>query len=134
MSSNEIALIFYGLSIVAIVMAGIITISFVIPLQLKEAGVKNGLSTLRKQMLAKGFLHILIVIVAFLTLTMRHIIADLDVARVMISMLVLFFSLGLLGKSFIDSRIYRQQYTPESKRFHEEIARKEDEGSLTKDK
>lgn len=121
MSSNEIALIFYAISIIVIFIAGAIVASTVIPLQWKEAEVKNGLRTLRKQMLAKGLLTLTIVTAALIALTIRYFITDLDLARIIISGLVICFALSLLGKALIDYKIYHQSYTPENKKLHEKF-------------
>lgn len=98
--------------------AAVIVISFVIPLQMKEAGVKNGLAFLRKQLLAKGFLAITTIITAVLALTIRNVITDLDLARFLVSGTVLVFSLSILGKAIIDYKVYHQQYTDENKDLH----------------
>lgn len=117
---NTILYTIFILSIITHVAAGIITAAFVIPLQVKQAGVKNGLRLLRKQMLAKGFLALFITVISIVVLTLRY-IYDGDFLPYAITGLVLLHALGVLGKSVIDYEIYHHQYSPESKRMHEKI-------------
>lgn len=118
MSSTQIAITLYMISIIILAISGIIVSSFVIPLQWKEAGVKNGLAFLRRQLLAKGFLALVTIITAIIALTIRSHIADPNLARIIISSTVLLFSLSLFGKAGIDYKVYHQQYTDENKELH----------------
>lgn len=117
---NNFLYIIFVLSIITHVVAGIITAAFVIPLQIKQAGVRNGLRLLRKQMLAKGFLALFIAIVSVVVLTLKY-LYDGDFLPVITTGLVLLHAVGILGKSIIDYEIYHHQYSEESKRLHAKI-------------
>lgn len=119
-SLNFLYIVFF-LSILIHVLSAVITLSFVIPLQVKEARVKNGLALLRKQLLFKGVLALVIIVVAICVLSLRYFIEDVPTLRYITVSLVLVHSLGILGKVWIDYQIYHQQYTPESKEFHAKV-------------
>ena len=123
-SLNFLYTVFF-ISIILHIAAGIITAAFVIPLQLQQVGVKNGLAKLRKQMVVKGFLSLVVIMSSILALTLRYVIHDIDILRYIIVTLILIHSLGALGKSYIDYEIYHQQYTEENKEIHEKIEREE---------
>jgi len=101
--------------------AGVFIVAFVIPLQLKQVEVKNGLIKLRKQMLTKGVLSIIVIIATIAVLATVLIAPDIDILAYFIAGLVLIQAIGILGKSFIDYKIYHQQYSQVSKDMHERI-------------
>lgn len=103
------------------IIAGVIVAAFVIPLQAKEAGVKNGLLLLRKQMLTKGALSLMVIVSTILVLALRMTDPDPLIARYTVSALILIHAMGILGKSYIDYKIYHQQYSQVSKDMHERI-------------
>lgn len=111
----------FSLSIFVLIVAAVVAGAFVIPLQMKEAGVKNGLNKLRKQLLLKGFLDFGMIIIAVSTLLMRYVIHDQEVLRYLTVTLVFFFSISFLGHVLIDFLTYRQNYTPENKKIHAQI-------------
>ncbi len=118
----------YFFAIFFLAAAMFVTAGFVIPLQFKQAKVKNGLQMLRKQLLLKGVLSFLVCGIAIATLTSRYFI-DGEAARYFTVGLVFLFSLALFAKAFIDSRIYHQQYSAEhiekSSRIQAEMNREE---------
>lgn len=118
--------IVFFISIIFYVTAGFITLALVLPLQFKEAGIRNGLRRLRKQMLAKGALAGIVITASIIGLTSRFFISDVDTFRYIITVMILIHALGTLGKSIIDLLIYHQQYSPESKELHKKIEVMED--------
>lgn len=125
MTSLSVLYVVYFFSIGIFIVAGLLTLAMVIPLQVAESRVKNGLHKLRQQLLAKGVLSEIAVIVSVFALTSRFFITVPDTNRYVITILVLTLALCTLGNSHIDSRIYRQQYTLENKKLHEKIEKLE---------
>lgn len=105
--------------------AGVIVAAFVIPLQTKQAGVKNGLIKLRQQMLIKGLLAFVVITASVIVLSARFFVDDSEALRYAIVTLVLIHGLGVLGKSIIDYQIYHTQYSADSVEKHAQIAKRE---------
>jgi small-conductance mechanosensitive channel len=129
MNSLTFLYIVYFTTIVVDVIAALITAAFVIPLQIKQNNVRNGLSRLRKQMLIKGVLSFAVIAFTIAALTARFFISELETLRYIIVTLILVQALGTLGKSIVDFQIYHTQYTEENKMKHAEIERLEEESS-----
>lgn len=104
----------YLLAIFINILTVITSTGFVLPLQFKQAGVKNGLAWLRKRLLIKGLLAIGISVITIAVLSLRFFATDPNIIRILIVGLIFIHALFLLGKSLIDAAIYRQQYTPEN--------------------
>lgn len=119
MNTDTLQLIFY-IAVIMHVAAGILTLACVIPLQLREAGVKNGLRKLRQQLLVKGLLSLAVIVFSIMALTGRSFLPD-GLTRFGMITFVMAHAIGILGKAYIDYQIYHQQYTEESKRMHEKI-------------
>lgn len=119
--------IFYFISIFLYVLTVIVTTAFVIPLQVKQAFVRNGLAILRRQLLFKGVLSLIVALVSILALTSRYFI-DGELNRYVIVILILIHSTSTFGKSVIDLIVYHQQYSPENKLRHEKIEKMEEGG------
>ena len=81
----------YIVSIILLVIAGVLNPVFVIRLQLKQALVKNGLATLRKQMVGIGVIAEVVIIVALFCLTGRATIITTSAAK-FITFFTKFFS------------------------------------------
>jgi len=98
-------------------MAAIIVLFFIIPLQIKQAGVKNGLSMLRKQLLAFGAtLFVTNVIAAyFLTRTSIGLYINGGSATFTTSTLLFIFAFAMFLLAVIGHQIYHQQYVLEHK-------------------
>lgn len=111
--------ILFGAAILMHIVAGILTSAFVLPLQYKEAQVKNGLGALRIQLLKRGVLGLTVIVVSIISLTLRFVVHDIEVLRYVISFMIFLHGFGTLGKSIIDLKIYHQNYSPEQKRNHE---------------
>jgi hypothetical protein len=97
-------------------------LGFVIPLILKEAGVKNGLRSLRYQMVATAVIVFVLgidgLLVIFLNYFGVNIVSWLKGTTIINSILFLVYMV-------IERRIYTQQYTPKNKRLHEKIEKLE---------
>lgn len=119
-SLNFLYIVFF-ISIIMLTIAGFVAAAFVIPLQVKEAGVRNGLAKLRKQLLLKGFLTFGIITVAIIVLSLRYIIHDTNILRYIITSLIFLYSFFFLVQVYVDYMIYTQQYTEESKKLHDKI-------------
>ncbi len=120
MDSLQVLYAVYFLAIFIHVVALVNTALYVIPLQVKEARVKNGLAKLRILMLFSGVITILLSALSIIVLSLRFFI-DGEVARYTIVSLVLLHSLGFLASSLITRKMYRQQYSEKQKLFHEKI-------------
>lgn len=126
MNSLEFLYAIYTISIGVLITAVAVNATFVIPLQIKEAQVDNGLNQLRKQMLLKGLIGIIVGVISILCLSIRFAING-DLARYITVLLIFSYSLGNLAISLIDSKIYRQNYNEENKELHKKIAKLKEE-------
>lgn len=117
-TSLDFLYVVFFISIALHVLAMFNSIAFVLPLQFKESGVKNGLVTLRKQLLAKGIFAIVIDIVSIIALTSRYFINDPDISRYVIVTVIFLHAVGQFAKSVIDTKIYHSQYSPENTELH----------------
>lgn len=118
-------MIHYGtiISIILRIISSIIMLFFFIPLQVKEVLVKNGLRRLRIQLLSVG-----IIVLASNILT-AYILIDLLTSyskqRFDDVLAQLLNAIAYLALSIIYYRMYKAQYSPESKRLHEKIGKLE---------
>lgn len=118
---NEL-IIQYGtqVSIIVRIIAFFLMIFFLIPLQVKEVGVKNGLLKLRYQLL---FLGIILLFINFTSVIFLY--DDLTNATMPASNLSIYLriinGIAHLFLSFILLSIYKQQYTEKNKILHEKI-------------
>lgn len=120
MRSIDFLYITYFLAIISFILTVILTSSFVIPLQIKEARIRDGLLPLRKQLLKRGILIISVSIFAVVILVSRYFLTG-EILRYLIGTLMLAMSLAVLGVTIFDLRIYRSQYSEESLKDHEKI-------------
>lgn len=102
------------------------TLFFVIPLQVKKAGVKNGLSSLRHKQLAKGVLSLFMSICTVVILSSRFFING-ELIRVLNTLLVLLFTVCWFIKSLIEASIYHTQFTEDQIELHHKIFDEEQE-------
>lgn len=93
---------------------------YIIPLQIKEAGVKNGLMTLRRELLVTGILLFFINTLGLTIILVRSFFGD-NAARLITEIVTVFNSVGLFTVALIKYQIYHQQYTPENKEKHARI-------------
>lgn len=115
--SLQVLYVIYTLSILIYAITIIVSTAFVIPLQKKEAQVRNGLAPLRRMLLKKGFLALIVAATSIIALTTRFFSSG-DVARYVTIITVFANSIGNLSMMVIDSVIYRQNYSEESIERH----------------
>lgn len=117
-------------SIIVRIISCIILAIFLIPLQIKEAEVKNGLRVLRIQLLISGlilfFTNLFSIIFFFITLDIPQ--------KPLHNSIQTINSLSFLALSLIAQAIYRTQYTDEAKDYHEKIDKLEKEAEVKKNK
>lgn len=119
--NDNILYTIYFFAVFLHVVAGILTMAFVIPLQFQQSKVKNGLVLLRRQMLIKGLLSLIVIIVSVFALMGRWLPFNGDTIRYAVLLFISTHAVGILGKSYIDYRIYHQQYSEHSKQMHQKI-------------
>jgi ABC-type multidrug transport system fused ATPase/permease subunit len=117
--------VFYFISILLHISSAIIVTKFVIPLQIRESKVQNGLLSLRRELLRFGITILVISILTVITLSVRFFVSNTDIARVVSVILVLVHSMTFLYLSTIIYRIYNTQYTPEQKDLHRRMSQAE---------
>lgn len=121
MNLPEILRIIYILSIVILLVGAIINLIYIIPLQIKQAKVKDGLAMLRSLMLMQGVLNSAVGMVSVTVLTLPLIFYGKDISAITVA-LVFIFALGFFTFTAIWVIMYRQQFTPKQKRLHAKIA------------
>lgn len=99
-------------------------LAFIIPLQIKEAQVKNGLLILRRELLVSGVIMFLVNTIGLTIILLRYFFGD-AILKPAIEIISLFNSIGFLIIASIKYHIYNSQYTPENKRLHAKIDRLE---------
>lgn len=107
------------------VLSSIMVLFFLLPLQIKEAKVKNSLKSLRVELLACGIILLLINFFSLfflIDLWMKDTPQKLTNSGLQIINALAYFALALLGNF-----MYRQQFTDEAKEFHAQIQKLEDE-------
>lgn len=110
----------YFVAIFLYIATFVLETSTVLPLQFRQAGVKNGLKKLRDQLLAKGMMTDLVAITSIIALTSRYFI-DGELNRIVIVIVILTNAFGTFYKSYLDNRIYNQEYTEDNILRHEKI-------------
>lgn len=97
------------------IVTAIIFITYLLPLFIKEAAVKNGLRVLRLELLFTGSIIFLVNTSGLFIILFRYLGHDLT----QITDIVSFFNtFGFLAYALIKLRIYTQKYTPENKALH----------------
>jgi len=116
----------YAIAIIIHVFSMVIHTYSVLRLQFKEAGVQNGLRSLRVRMLIWGLTLETISLITIFVLVARFFFTDIDVARYYMVTLVLIHSVGIFVNTLNWRHIYRDQFSDESKKLHREIQKIED--------
>jgi len=112
------------LSLLESLLAIIIILLFNIPLQIKEARVRDGLARLRIQLLVfGGVLFVADVIAAYFLFLTTHRLLTVEGAmiRLVTQMLLFTFATSHLILAIIGFFIYRQQYPIENKELHKQF-------------
>jgi hypothetical protein len=121
--------ILYGIyfaSVVVHIISLAVHLTWVIPLQIREAGVKNGLRKLRVLMLSSGLAFIVMDVISIIVLTLRFFIPEGPLLRYLIVGLIFMHSFSFLVFSFIKRTMYRQQYSEHQKNLHAKIEKLEE--------
>lgn len=116
----ELVLYIYLSAIIIHIISVFICGYFTLPLQIKEAFVRNGLARLRKELLMFGATIILLGIITVITLGIRFISTAYWVRYIALALIVC-HSLGFLFMAILGARMYHSEYTDENKRIHEQI-------------
>ena len=112
--------ILYITNILIHLLSVIITAIFIVPLQIREARVKNGLAVLRKQLLAFGVLVIVVGIASVIALTLP--LFERNGITLYLSLTtVTIHAFAFLGFAILGYQIYHTQYTDEIKEAHKEL-------------
>lgn len=115
----------YLLCIVISTATLMVTLFFVVPLQMKKAGVRNGLSSLRKKQLAKGLLSLAMSIITVFILSSRFFMTGESV-RYLNTALIFFFTLFWFIRELVESSIYHTQFTDDQIILHRRIYEEEE--------
>lgn len=109
---NDISLI------INIIIRGITTVIFImvlLPLFIKEARVKNGLKTLRLELLFTGLTICIVNVAGLMMILFKFFYEDIVIIQTIISYVS---TIGFLAYSLLLLRIYTRKYTPEQKELH----------------
>lgn len=120
MDSLTFLYLIFGISIGLLLVTLIIVVTFLLPLQLKEYAVKNGLAKLRKRLVFSGISLMLLCLISIVVLSARFFING-EFARYTISGLIFLYALGFIANALNWLAMYREQYTDENKQLHEKI-------------
>lgn len=115
------------ISIILRVASAVILLFFVIPLQIRENKVHNGLIKLRRQLLFSGISIFLIIVVGIFIMALR--LYEPVYRDELTFIFSIINSIGFLIVALIKYQIYHTQYTPESKEHHR-IIEKMEKGEL----
>lgn len=126
--------VFFFLSVLIYIADFFFALFFVLPLLIKEAAVKNGLVTLRKQMLAEISLYMLVALLWVIILLSRFIFGASETSRYLIVSMIFIASIASSFKILIYRKIYHQTFSEEQKRLHEIIESLEKQLQMRKKK
>lgn len=129
---NELNLTFSNFSVlistVIRVITGIILLAFVIPLQWKQANVKNGLRSLRKALLVSGIILFIVMETGLIIILFKPFVS-MKTNRLITDSIAIFNSVGFFIIAYIKYQIYHEQYTPKNIKLHEKIEKQEEKES-----
>jgi len=121
------------LSIIIRIITSIILLWLVIPLQIKQAQVKNGLKTLRKALLLSGLLLFLINTVGLIIIVIRP-IANSATVKLVIDIASIINSIGFFSLGILWFLIYKQQFTDKNIKLHEKVEKQEKKDDIAQAK
>lgn len=107
----------YLISVLALIIGCFIVLKFVVPLQIKQAGVKNGLKHLRRLLLIQGFTHLITGLIAsyYLGRGAYRILTDGVTISVGNAVILGAFCFGYLVLAISAYKIYHLKYIEEQK-------------------
>lgn len=124
--NGSITIEFSQISIIINVILRLITafifIWFIIPLQIKQADVRNGLRLLRTELLVSGVILFLINTIGLGIIIVKP-FTDPKQLSLFTDFIALFNSVGFLIVAAIKFQIYHSQYTPENILMHQHFER-----------
>lgn len=109
-------------NIIIRIITAVIFLCFIIPLQIKEARVKNGLAVLRLELLVSGIILFFVNTFGLSVIVLRYLFGDSVVQKVT-EFITIFNSIGFLFIACIKFHIYHREYTPENKQIHATMER-----------
>ena len=112
------------LALIIRVITSIILLALVIPLQYRQATVKNGLKTLRKALLFSGFLIFWVNTVGLVIIVIRP-IAHPETVKFVTDFVSVLNIFGFFALAVLWLLIYRQQFTDINIKLHEKIEKEE---------
>lgn len=117
----------YGLESVIInatirIITALIFITYLLPLLIREARVKNGLKSLRYELLFTGIIIFLVNLSGLFIIIFRYLGFDV---RNITDFVTYFNTLGFLGYALVKLKIYTQKYTPAQRELHKKFAKME---------
>lgn len=120
----EISNISIIIAVVFRLVAAIIFLAFIIPLQIKQVQVKNGLRKLRYELLTTGIVIFLINTVGLGLVAAKFFVSP-EVIQRLTDILTILNTAGFLTVAIIQFNVYHHRYTPEQKKLHEEFNKME---------
>lgn len=124
MNSLTFLYIIYIISIIILLIGVLINAIYILPLQIKQAKVKNGLAGLRIFMLAQGSLNLLVGIFLIIALASRF-FTEGDTVRYATATIMFVISIAFFTFTLIWVFMYRQQFTPRQVKLHAKIEKEE---------
>lgn len=109
---NSLTFLYIGYFLTILIYVAVVLISTfsVIPMQKREAQVKDFLHPLRKQFYFKGQLTRLVAITSILALTSRYFVTNMELLRYVIVIMIFSTALEVLIKLLIERRMYKQRF------------------------
>jgi hypothetical protein len=105
------------------VISSIVLIFLLIPLQLKEAKVKNGLRMLRLKLLSVGFILLVTNILSIGLIFITGV--DVVLLKILTAVLQFMNAVSALALALVFLSIYHQSYTEAAKKVHIEVDKQE---------
>lgn len=102
------------------VITAIIFIAYILPLMIREAGVKNGLKKLRIELLVSGFIIFFVNTAGLSIIVWRYLYGN-EGLQSFTDIIALANTFGFLVIAVLKYTIYHQRYTPEQKELHEKL-------------
>lgn len=121
----EVSQITYIFSVAARLLAGFVFATFVFPLLIREAKVKNGLQALRWEMLITCTIIFFICEVGLIIVFLKALNFHPDFVRSITDLIAVTNSFLFLTYFLLKRRVYTQNYTPEKKALHVKFAKME---------
>lgn len=103
------------INVIIRIATAVVFMFFLIPLFVKEAKVRNGLKTLRLELLLTGLIIFIINISGLFIILFEYLNYDL---KIITELVTYSNSIGFLTYAILKLKSYTQRYTPENKALH----------------